>query len=166
MFKLYKNMRVRDWIALALVLALTFLQVWCTMSVVDGIKDIIQSIMYVNYHNNPSLLGEQFAQAINTMGWDGALQFATSSGMVPAESLEMFRDVAQATTGDIWRCAGKMVAFAGLMVIAHRLSTIKNADLILVMKDGNIVEQGTRDQLITENGFYADLYNAQFGQLA
>lgn len=51
-------------------------------------------------------------------------------------------------------------------VIAHRLSTIKNADLILVMKDGNIVEQGTHDQLITENGFYADLYNAQFGQLA
>ena len=133
MFKLYRNMRVRDWIALALVLALTFLQVWCTMSVVDGIKDIIQSIMYVNYHNNPSLLGEQFAQAINTMGWDGALQFATSSGMVPAESLEMFKDVAQATTGDIWRCAGKMVAFAGLMVLAQLqiaiLASLISADL-------------------------------------
>ncbi len=51
-------------------------------------------------------------------------------------------------------------------VIAHRLSTIKNADLILVMRDGNIVEQGTHDELISENGFYADLYNAQFGQLA
>ncbi len=51
-------------------------------------------------------------------------------------------------------------------VIAHRLSTIKNADLILVMRDGNIVEQGTHDELIAQNGFYADLYNAQFGQLA
>ncbi len=47
-------------------------------------------------------------------------------------------------------------------VIAHRLSTIKNADLILVMKDGNIVEQGTHDSLMEENGFYASLYNSQF----
>ena len=47
-------------------------------------------------------------------------------------------------------------------VIAHRLSTIKNADLILVMRDGNIVEQGTHDALIEKNGFYASLYNSQF----
>ena len=47
-------------------------------------------------------------------------------------------------------------------VIAHRLSTIKNADLILVMRDGNIVEQGTHDSLMAENGFYASLYNSQF----
>lgn len=47
-------------------------------------------------------------------------------------------------------------------IIAHRLSTIKNADLILVMKDGNIVETGTHDALIKKNGFYAELYNSQF----
>ena len=47
-------------------------------------------------------------------------------------------------------------------VIAHRLSTIKNADLILVRKDGNIVEQGTHESLLKQNGFYASLYNAQF----
>ena len=47
-------------------------------------------------------------------------------------------------------------------VIAHRLSTIKNADLILVMKDGDIVEQGNHQQLLAKGGFYADLYNAQF----
>lgn len=47
-------------------------------------------------------------------------------------------------------------------VIAHRLSTIKNADLILVMRDGNIVEQGTHESLLKENGFYAGLYNSQF----
>ncbi len=47
-------------------------------------------------------------------------------------------------------------------VIAHRLSTIKNADLILVMRDGNIVEQGTHDSLMELNGFYASLYNSQF----
>ena len=47
-------------------------------------------------------------------------------------------------------------------IIAHRLSTIKNADLILVMKDGNIIEQGNHDELMSKNGVYADLYNAQF----
>jgi ATP-binding cassette subfamily B multidrug efflux pump len=49
-------------------------------------------------------------------------------------------------------------------IIAHRLSTIRDADLILVMKDGDIVEQGTHDELLAKNGFYADLYNSQFEQ--
>ena len=47
-------------------------------------------------------------------------------------------------------------------IIAHRLSTIKNADLILVMKDGNIIEQGNHKELMAKNGFYAELYNSQF----
>lgn len=47
-------------------------------------------------------------------------------------------------------------------IIAHRLSTIKNADLILVMKDGNIIETGSHEELMAKNGFYADLYNSQF----
>ena len=47
-------------------------------------------------------------------------------------------------------------------IIAHRLSTIKNADLILVMKDGNIIEQGNHEKLMNKNGFYAELYNSQF----
>ena len=47
-------------------------------------------------------------------------------------------------------------------VIAHRLSTIKDADLILVMKDGDIIEQGNHKELLAANGFYADLYNSQF----
>lgn len=50
-------------------------------------------------------------------------------------------------------------------VIAHRLSTIRNSDLILVMKEGNIVEQGTHDQLLAQNGFYAELYNSQFAEV-
>ena len=47
-------------------------------------------------------------------------------------------------------------------IIAHRLSTIKNADLILVLKDGNIIEQGNHNQLMNQQGFYFDLYNSQF----
>jgi ATP-binding cassette subfamily B multidrug efflux pump len=47
-------------------------------------------------------------------------------------------------------------------VIAHRLSTIRGADLILVMNHGSIIEQGTHDELLARDGFYADLYNSQF----
>ena len=47
-------------------------------------------------------------------------------------------------------------------VIAHRLSTIRNADLILVVRDGQIVEQGTHDDLLAQDGFYATLFHAQF----
>ena len=49
-------------------------------------------------------------------------------------------------------------------VIAHRLSTIKDADVILVMKDGDIVEQGSHEELLAMGGFYAELYNSQFEQ--
>jgi len=56
----------------------------------------------------------------------------------------------------------KMMEGRTSFIIAHRLSTIRNADLILVMRDGHIVEQGTHKQLLAQNGFYASLYNSQF----
>ena len=51
-------------------------------------------------------------------------------------------------------------------VIAHRLSTIKNADLILVLRDGDILERGTHEELLKRNGFYTELYNSQFERTA
>ena len=47
-------------------------------------------------------------------------------------------------------------------IVAHRLSTIRDADVILVMKDGNVIEQGKHDELLARGGFYANLYNSQF----
>ena len=47
-------------------------------------------------------------------------------------------------------------------IVAHRLSTIKSADIILVMKDGNVIEQGSHDELLARGGFYSELYNSQF----
>lgn len=49
-------------------------------------------------------------------------------------------------------------------IVAHRLSTIREADVILVMKDGHVIEQGRHEQLLAKNGFYARLYNSQFEQ--
>mgnify|MGYP000952358837 FL=1 len=62
----------------------------------------------------------------------------------------------------IQKAMDKLMEGRTSFVIAHRLSTIRNADLILVMKDGNIIEQGNHQELMTQNGFYADLYNSQF----
>jgi ATP-binding cassette subfamily B protein len=62
----------------------------------------------------------------------------------------------------IQKAMDKLMEGRTSFVIAHRLSTIRNADLILVMKDGAIIEQGNHDALMEQNGFYAGLYNAQF----
>jgi ATP-binding cassette subfamily B protein len=51
-------------------------------------------------------------------------------------------------------------------VIAHRVSTIRNADIILILRDGDIVEQGNHDELLARGGFYAELYNSQFESVA
>ncbi|PRT69698.1 ABC transporter [Streptococcus anginosus] len=66
----------------------------------------------------------------------------------------------------IQKAMDKLMEGRTSFVIAHRLSTIRNADLILVMRDGNIIEQGNHEQLMEQNGFYADLYNSQFDEEA
>lgn len=62
----------------------------------------------------------------------------------------------------IQRAMDNLMAGRTSFVIAHRLSTIKNADLILVLSHGDIVEQGSHDELLALGGFYAELYNSQF----
>ena len=66
------------------------------------------------------------------------------------------------TEGEISLAMERLRQDRTCFVIAHRLSTISNADLILVMKDGNIIEQGTHEQLLEKKGFYSELYYSQF----
>lgn len=66
----------------------------------------------------------------------------------------------------VQRAMDKLTDGRTSFVIAHRLSTIKNADLIMVMKDGDIIESGTHNELLQNAGFYAELYNSQFEQSA
>ncbi|MCY7780229.1 ABC transporter ATP-binding protein [Bacillus haynesii] len=68
------------------------------------------------------------------------------------------------TEMNIQKAMNKLMADRTSFVIAHRLSTIKDADLILVMKNGDIIEKGSHEELLRENGFYADLYNSQFSR--
>lgn len=68
------------------------------------------------------------------------------------------------TEQKIQNAFAKMMEGRTSFIVAHRLSTIKEADVILVMKDGNIIEQGTHQELLAQNGFYAQLYNAQFAR--
>ncbi len=64
----------------------------------------------------------------------------------------------------IQRAFEKLMAGRTSFIVAHRLSTIENADVILVMKDGNVIEQGTHEALLEKKGFYARLYQSQFAQ--
>ena len=68
------------------------------------------------------------------------------------------------TEQKIQNAFAKMMEGRTSFIVAHRLSTIKEADVILVMKDGNIIEQGTHQELLAQNGFYTQLYNAQFAR--
>ena len=66
----------------------------------------------------------------------------------------------------IQQAFGKMMQGRTSFIVAHRLSTIKNADVILAMKVGKIVEQGSHDELMSKNGFYAELYNSRLDTTA
>ena len=70
------------------------------------------------------------------------------------------------TESEIQKAMDTLVAGRTSFIIAHRLSTIKNADLILCMKDGDIIEQGSHDELMAKGGFYAGLYNSQFEKVS
>lgn len=99
----------------------------------------------------------------------GQKQLLTIARAILADNKVLILDEATSsvdtrTEEHIQRAMDNLMMGRTSFIIAHRLSTIRNADLIIVMKDGDIVEQGNHDELIAKNGFYADLYNSQFDQ--
>lgn len=101
----------------------------------------------------------------------GQKQLLTIARAILADNKIMILDEATSsvdtrTEARIQKAMDNLMKGRTSFVIAHRLSTIKDADLILVMKDGDIVEHGTHEELLRANGFYAELYNSQFEQAA
>lgn len=109
MFKLYKKLSTRDWILLVVLAGLTVLQVYCTMTLVDYIQKIIQSITYLNYHNNPGLINDGFGVMVSAGGWDAVLESFKEGD---AEFYKMLSEVASAKAGDIWYNGGMMLLVA------------------------------------------------------
>ena len=127
--------------------------------------DYLFPVQEHNYMASESASGlarnELLLQYIQELGYD--VDFKTSL----AENRILILDEATSsvdtrTEQRIQTAMDRLMEGRTSFVIAHRLSTIRDADLILVMRDGDIVEQGTHDQLIEAGGFYADLYNSQF----
>ena len=97
----------------------------------------------------------------------GQKQLLTIARAILADSTVMVLDEATSsvdtrTEERIQKAMDNLMQGRTSFIIAHRLSTIRNADLILVMKDGDIIEQGNHQELLEKNGFYAELYNSQF----
>ena len=101
----------------------------------------------------------------------GQKQLLTIAGAILADNPILILDEATSSVDTrtevrIQKALDNLMRGRTSFIIAHRLSTIRNADLILVMKDGDIIEQGTHEQLLAQKGFYADLYNSQFEENA
>ena len=101
----------------------------------------------------------------------GQKQLLTSARAILADNPVLILDEATSsvdtrTEGRIQKAISNLMKGRTSFVIAHRLSTIKDADVILVMKDGDIIEQGNHEELLKKGGFYADLYNSQFEETA
>ena len=99
----------------------------------------------------------------------GEKQLLTIARAMLARTLMLILDEATSSVDTrtevlIQKAMDKLMQGKTSFVIAHRLSTIRNADLILVVRDGNIIEQGKHDELLKQNGFYAELYNSQFAE--
>ena len=143
-------------------------------------------------YNNPNVTDNQIVEACKQVGVDhfiqtlskgydtviddsinlsaGQKQLLTIARTMIANRPMMILDEATSSVDTrtevlLQRAMDKAMEGRTSFIIAHRLSTIKNADMILVMKDGDVIENGTHEQLLSKGGFYADLYNSQFEEV-
>ncbi len=139
MFKIYSRFKLKDWIYLVIILGFTVLQVYTTMCLVDYVSGITKAITYLNYHNNPSLLGEGISKLMSTLAPDGnintfwsGVKGLISSGSIPgldSSMIDTISSIADASTDDIWFNGGMMVlvSFGNMacqVVIAFLASSI------------------------------------------
>lgn len=124
MFKLYKKLRPVDWVLLAVLLGLTVLQVYCTMTLVDFMRDIVKSIQYLGYKNDPSQL-QGLSQIVAAVGgWEGCTAENLSALITGENSEQIIKTlvaVANTTTGDIWYNGGMMLLVAAASMVAQAL---------------------------------------------
>lgn len=124
MFKLYKNFKLRDWIGVILIIGFTFLQVYFTMSIIDFMQDLIQSITYINYHNNPSQLGA-LNDMINMLGGFNNINESTLANLGLDESVKnMLINIANAKVGDIWYNGLMMILIAFFIMIVQGIVSV------------------------------------------
>ena len=133
-------------------------------------EEVIAAAKAAHAHRFISALPGGFNMELNeeiTNISQGQKQLLTIARAILADNPVLILDEATSsvdtrTEHRIQRAMDNLMKGRTSFVIAHRLSTIKNADIILVMKDGDIIEQGNHDELMAQNGFYADLYNSQW----
>ena len=133
-------------------------------------SDVIKAAKAAHIHHYIKTLSKGYDAKINEESTNisaGQKQLLTIARVILADPKILILDEATSsidtrTEQQIQAAMDNLMEGRTSFIIAHRLSTIKNADLILVMKDGNIVEQGNHEQLMAKNGAYAELYNSQF----
>lgn len=133
-------------------------------------EDVIKAAKAAHVHSFVKTLPEGYDMNLNEEASNisqGQKQLLTIARAILADPKILILDEATSSVDTrteilIQKAMDNLMEGRTSFVIAHRLSTIKDADLILVMKDGDIIEQGNHEDLLSENGFYANLYNSQF----
>ena len=144
--------------------------IWAFITDVIGDEEVIAAAKAAHAHHFIQTLPGGYDMELNEDASNvsqGQKQLLTIARAILADNPILILDEATSSVDTrteirIQKALDNLMKGRTSFVIAHRLSTIKNADMILVMKDGDIIEQGTHDELLAKNGFYAELYNSQF----
>ena len=136
-------------------------------------EEVVEAAKAAYVHRFVQTLPEGYDMELNEEANNvsqGQKQLLTIARAILADPLILILDEATSsvdtrTEERIQKAMDNLMRGRTSFVIAHRLSTIRDADLILVMKDGDIIEQGNHEELLKKNGFYAELYNSQFEKM-
>ncbi len=135
MLKIYKNLKKHDWFLVALIVGLTILQVYAAMTMIDFMQNLIKSIQFLAYHNDPGLISESFKTIFDSLGGDWTIIANMDLGALglEASTIEAVKSIADATTEPIWFNGGMMIlcAFGSALcqVVISATASIVAADL-------------------------------------